>query len=37
MRQTEISCLIHPFNEALDFSSHKILSKEFIPVKRRRQ
>ncbi|ORX43430.1 hypothetical protein BCR36DRAFT_415613 [Piromyces finnis] len=37
MRQTEISCLIHTFNDVIDFSSHKIISKEFVPIKRRRQ
>ncbi|ORX87573.1 hypothetical protein BCR32DRAFT_289228 [Anaeromyces robustus] len=37
MRQTELYCLIHTFNESMDASTHKILLKEFVPVKRRRQ
>jgi thioredoxin reductase len=36
MRQTDVNCLIHTFNEPLDFSTHKIISKEFVPVKRRK-
>eukprot|EP00833_Pecoramyces_ruminatium_P013645 jgi/Orpsp1_1/1187677/evm.model.d7180000059392.1 len=37
MRQTDINCLIHTYNEILDFSTHKIILKEFVPVKRRKQ
>jgi len=37
MRQTEMFCLIHPFSENIDASTHKIILKEFVPVKRRKQ
>jgi len=37
MRQSETYCLIHPFSEGIDASTHKITSKEFVPVKRRKQ
>jgi len=37
MRQTNLNCLIHTYNEILDFSTHKIITKEFVPIKRRKQ
>jgi len=36
MRLTEMNCLIHPFHDNIDASTHKIISKEFVPVKRRK-
>ncbi|KAL6617297.1 hypothetical protein U3516DRAFT_629731 [Neocallimastix sp. 'constans'] len=37
MRLSDIECLIHTFNESFDFSTHKIITKEFVPIKRRKQ